>query len=1046
MGKFESSKGVQGRVQVAEQVGYASIPTPLLRAAGDTGARSTGISVTAGAIGMGLAAQSASQDGLMAFAATLPGADVLASLAKGDPQGPSTGAADVVGAEGIGGDFQPDGAAIEAHLGADPLAAETSDTASYDTAVTPGVQESQLTSHIAIDPSAVVGEAVQEARSAPVNSPAGTQPNVGASGGEKVVSTITIVPGDSLLPDDIPGDDGPVGSIVGSLIGDDGLVDGLLDGVLGEGSLLDSVLGEDGVVGVLLGEDGIVSGLLGDGGVIDSVLGEGGLVDGLVGGVLGEDGLVGGLLGDDGLVGGLLGQDGVVDNLLGDDGVVGGLLGEDGLVGGLLGDDGLVGGLLGDNGVVDVVLGDDGLVGGLLGEDGVVGGLLGDDGLVGGLLGDNGVVDVVLGDDGLVGGLLGEDGVVGGLLGDDGLVGGVLGDNGVVDVVLGDDGLVGGLLGDDGVVGGLLGDDGVVGGLLGDNGVVDVVLGDDGLVGGLLGDDGVVDDLLGDDGLVGGVLGDNGVVDVVLGDDGLVGGLLGDDGVVDDLLGDDGLVGGVLGDNGVVDVVLGDNGLVGGLLGDGGLLGGLLGGGAAEVEEDVPAELTDTGITEVSGVLETGTETVTQVADGVLGDGGLVDGIIGDDGLVGGALGEDGVVDELLGDDGLVGGLLGGLLGGGAAEVEEDVPAELTDTGITEVSGVLETGTETVTQVADGVLGDGGLVDGIIGDDGVVDELLGDDGLVGGLLGGVLGGGAAEVEEDVPTELTDTTTPEVSDALEDGAATAEPAINAVLGAGSVVNEVPIVGGILGGLLGGQAASAVVPPLTEGSVAGLSEGVTAEPNDAQTLIGQDETDPVAPTDTPDTSSEADVSGAALLDDVPVTEDAGDDGFLDTLVAGDSEDLLGSVETLLDPSDALLDGLLGEVDVFGLNVVEGGEGDDLFAGLTGEQGLTGSLVEQDVLGLSDPIEDDAPDAEVDNLLNDILAGGVSDITGEEGAFDALFGSDAMAEEEGELLGVEDAAVAEAGAVEGALDILFDQGADQGHSLLGGLLQETFDNDNA
>ncbi|UOA16649.1 beta strand repeat-containing protein [Sulfitobacter dubius] len=980
MGKFESSKGVQGRVPVAEQVGYASIPTPLLRAAGDTGARSTGISVTAGAIGMGLAAQSASQDGLMAFAATLPGADVLASLAKGDPQGPSTGPADVVGAEGIGGDFQPDGAAIEAHLGADPLAAEASDTASYDTAVTPGVQESQLTSHIAIDPSAVVGEAVQDARSAPVNSPAGAQPNVGASGGEKVVSTITIVPGDSLLPDDIPGDDGPVGSIVGSVIGDGGLVDGLLDGVLGEGSLLDSVLGEDGVVGVLLGEDGIVSGLLGDGGVVDSVLGEGGLVDGLVGGVLGEDGLVGGLLGDDGLV----------DNLLGDDGLVGGLLGQDG--------------------VVDNLLGDDGVVGGLLGEDGVVGGLLGDDGLVGGLLGDNGVVDVVLGDDGLVGGLLGDDGVVGGLLGDDGLVGGLLGDNGVVDVVLGDDGLVGGLLGDDGVVGGLLGDDGLVGGVLGDNGVVDVVLGDDGLVGGLLGDDGVVGGLLGDDGLVGGALGD----------DGLVGGLLGDDGVVDELLGDDGLVGGALGSDGLV----------------GGLLGGLLGGGAAEVEEDVPAELTDAGITEVSGVLETGTETVTQVADGVLGDGGLVDGIIGDDGLVGGALGSDG----------LVGGLLGGLLGGGAAEVEEDVPAELTDTGITEVSGVLETGTETVTQVADSALGDGGLVDGIIGEDGLVGGALGDDGLVGGLLGGLLGGGAAEVEEDVPAELTDATTPEVSDALEDGSATAEPASNAILGAGNVVNEVPIVGGILGGLLGGQAASAVVPPLTEGPVTGLSEGVTAEPNDARTLIGQDETDPVAPTDTPDTSSEADVSGAALLDDVPVTEDAGDDGFLDTLVAGDTEDLLGSVETLLDPSDALLDGLLGEVDVFGLNVVEGGEGDDLFAGLTGEQGLTGSLVEQDVLGLSDPSGDDAPDAEVDNLLNDILAGGVSDITGEEGAFDALFGSDAMAEEEGELLGVEDAAVAEAGAVEGALDILFDQGADQGHSLLGGLLQETFDNDNA
>ncbi len=951
MGKFESSKSAQGRDQVADQVGYSSIPIGLLRSSNDTGPRSIGISVTAGAIGMGLAAQSASQDGLMAFAATLPGADVLVSLAKGDTQSPAQ-SADVAGGEGLGGASHSQGAAIEAEVDVDPLQKTAFESADAELSVAPGIEEGQFTSQIGVDASTIGSVSGQGVASLPANLSADAQLNVEAGAGRNTAA-ITIVPGDRVLPDadDIAGDEGPAGSIIGSVIGDDGLVGGVLDGVVGDGGLLDAVVGDD----------GLVSGLLGDGGVIDSVLGDGGLVDGLVDGVLGEDGVVDALLGDDGLVGGLVGDGGVVDNLLGDDGVVGGLLGEDGVVGGLLGDDGLVGGLLGDNGVVDLVLGD----------DGVVGGLLGDDGLVGGLLGDNGVVDVVLGDDGLVGGLLGDDGVVGGLLGDDGLVGGVLGDNGVVDVVLGDDGLVGGLLGDDGVVGGLLGDDGLVGGVLGDNGVVDVVLGDDGLVGGLLGDDGVVD----------------------------------------------------------------------GLLGDGGLLGGLLGGGGSEAAEIVPADsaLGDGGL-----------------VDGIIGDDGLVGGALGDDGLVGGLLGDDGVVDELLGDDGLVGGalgsdglvggLLGGVLGGGAAEVEEDVPAELTDTGITEVSGVLETGTETVTQVTDGVLGDGRLVDGIIGDDGLVGGALGSDGLVGGLLGGLLGGGAAEVEEDVPAELTDTGITEVSDALEDGAATAEPATNAVLGAGSVVNEVPIVGGILGGLLGGQAASAVVPPLTEGPVAGLSEGVTAEPNDAQTLIGQDETDPVAPTDTPDTSSEADVSGAALLDDVPVTEDAGDDGFLDTLVAGDTEDLLGSVETLLDPSDALLDGLLGEVDVFGLNVVEGGEGDDLFAGLTGEQGLTGSLVEQDVLGLSDPIGDDAPDAEVDNLLNDILAGGVSDITGEEGAFDALFGSDAMAEEEGELLGVEDAAVAEAGAVEGALDILFDQGADQGHSLLGGLLQETFDNDNA
>lgn len=819
MGKFESSKGAQGREQGAEQIGYASIPVPLLRAAGDTSARSTGISVTAGAIGMGLASQSASQDGLMAFAATLPGADVLASLAKAETQRHRASSADVAGAEGIGVGFQPDGA--------DPLPPEATETTSYDMAVTPAVQESQLASYIAIYPSAVVGTTVQGARSASVNSSAGTHPNADAGGDAQVVSVIEIVPSDDFLPDDIMGNDGPVESIVRSVIGDGSIVDGLLGGVLGEGGLLDSVLGEDGVVGVVFGEDGIVSGLLGNGGVINSVLGDGDLVDGLVGGVLG----------DDGLVGGLLGEDGVVDNLLGDDGLVGGLLGADGLVGGLLGDDG--------------------------------------------------VVDMVQGDDGLVGGALGEEG------------------------------------------------------------------------------------------------------------------------------------------------------LVGGLHGDGGLLDGLLGGGGSEAAEIVPVDLVDTTITEVSGVLEAGAETITQVAGGVLGD----------DGLAGGALGDDGLVD----------GLLGGLLGGGAVEVEEVVPTELTDTDITEVSYVLETGTETVTQFADGVLGDGALVDGALGDEGLAggllaeggaaDELLGGDGLVGGALGGdglvdgLLGGDAAEAEEVVPTELIETAVPEGVDVLEDGAEAAVPAIKATLDAGSVVNEVPIVGGILAG----QAASVAVLPLTEGPVAGLSEGVTAEPNDAQTLIGQAETDSVAPTDTPDTS-EADVSGAALLDDVPVTEDAGDDGFLDTLVAGDTEDLLGSVETLLDPSDALLDGLLGEVDVFGLNVVEGDEGDDLFAGLTGEQGLTGSLVKQDVLGLSDPIGDDAPDAEVDNLLNDILAGGVSDITGEEGAFDALFGIDVMAEEEGELLGVGDTAAAEAGAVEGALDILFDNRADQGHSLLGGLLQETFDNDNA
>ena len=84
---------------------------------------------------------------------------------------------------------------------------------------------------------------------------------------------------------------------------------------------------------------------------------------------------------------------------------------------------------------------------------------------------------------------------------------------------------------------------------------------------------------------------------------------------------------------------------------------------------------------------------------------------------------------------------------------------------------------------------------------------------------------------------------------------------------------------------------------------------------------------------------------------------------------------------------------------------------------------------------------------NLLNDILAGGVSDITGEEAAFDALLGNDVEVEEVGEigeLIGAEVGELAEATAVEDALGILFDQGAEQGHNspfggLLGGLTND-------
>ncbi|SFH37723.1 hypothetical protein [Sulfitobacter dubius] len=871
MGKFESSKSAQERDQVADQFGQSSIPLGLLRPAGDMSPRSTGISVTAGAIGMGLAAQSASQDGLMAFAATLPGADILASLARSETQGPSAKSADVAEGENVGGAFQPDGAAIEADS-VDPLQGASFDADDLEMSVAPSVQESQLTSHIGVDGSAIGSVSIQGTTRASTNSSVAEQLNEVLGAAEKVVPTIAVVPGDHLLPEDIAGAEGPVGPIVGSVIGDGDLADGLLDGVLGEGSALDSVLGEDGVVGVLLGEDGLVSGLLGDGGVVGAVLGEDGVVDAL----LGEDGLVGGVLGDDGVVGGLLGEGGVVDDLLGENGLVQGVLGEDGIVDGLLGEDGLVGGVLGDNGVVGGVLGEDGLVGGLLGDNGLLGGLSGG--------GSSETTEGVPAD--LVDTTLSE-------------VSGVL-DTGAQTVTQ----------------------------------VVDGVIGEAGLVGGVV------------DGLLGGGSGD----------ESLAGGLLGEDGLIDGLAGEDGLVGGVLGDNGVVSGVLGEDGLVGDLLSDNGLLGGLLGGGSSDPTDVVPADLVDTTLSEVSGVLDTGAQTVTQVVDGVLGEGGLVGGVADDlvgagledeslaGGLLGesnlvegvlsdngdGLLGEDGLVGGVLGDDGLVGGLLGdtGVLDGLLGESTEGVPAELADTTGIEASDALETSTETVAQVSEDIVGEDGLVGGalaegtlagsLLGDDGVVDDLVGDDGLVDGLVGGLLGGGVVEVEEAEPAELPDMTTPETSSVPEDEALVSGPALNPDVAVGGVVDDIPVVGGVLGGLLSGQAAS---PQAVEPVV----ESLGTEPSDDALLVKE--------------SVEEGVSS--------------DDGFLDTLVAGVAEDPLASVETLLDPGQTLLDGLLGENDVFGLNVVETDEGDDLFAGLTGEKGLTGSLVEQDVLGLSDPV---------------------------------------------------------------------------------------------
>lgn len=451
----------------------------------------------------------------------------------------------------------------------------------------------------------------------------------------------------------------------------------------------------------------------------------------------------------------------------------------------------------------------------------------------------------------------------------------------------------------------------------------------------------------------------------------------------------------------IINIVPGDHSVPGGLLGEDGLVGpviDLVVGDDGLVNGVLDGVLGENGVVGVlvgedgllSGVLGDG-----GLVDSVIGDGGVVDGLLGKEGLIGGVLGDGGLVGGLLGEEGLVGGALGddGLIGGIADDLLEPV---LGDGGV--VGGLLgEEG------LVGGVLGDGGLAGGLLGDDrligGVADDLLGPVLGDGGLLGGLLGGVGSDPEKDIPNDL-----PGGSEGLNEETLSGGPILGAVLGDEGLVGKAPVVGGLLGGLLGGQPAA----------VTDIARNVMPAPEAA-----------------------ADTS----FDDMPVD----DDGFLDTLVAGSAEELFGAADTLLDPGTSLFDGLLGDADIFGLNTVEDSpEGDDLFAGLAGEEGLTGSLVDEGVLGLSVPLEGYAPDPEVDNLLNDILAGGVGDITEETEAFDALLGNEAASEEGGALIGDGLGALTEVGAVENALGVLFGQDSSEGSSLLGGLFTGAADDD--
>ncbi|MCZ4351616.1 hypothetical protein O4H61_03750, partial [Roseovarius aestuarii] len=175
------------------------------------------------------------------------------------------------------------------------------------------------------------------------------------------------------------------------------------------------------------------------------------------------------------------------------------------------------------------------------------------------------------------------------------------------------------------------------------------------------------------------------------------------------------------------------------------------------------------------------------------------------------------------------------------------------------------------------------------------------------------------------------------------------------------------------------------------------------------------------------------------------DGGDDGFLDTLIAGDDTLFLTGSSDTLDGSgqDTVLDGLLGDDDVFGVDVEASDDSsDDLFAGLSGGGNLSGSLIDQGLLSLEPADAGSSADDEIDSLLNDILAGGVDDIFGDSSELGSLLDVDPAADDVPAQDGVD--TLVDDTIIEGALNILFDQGVDQGFSLLGGLFGGTSEED--
>ncbi|OWU80809.1 hypothetical protein ATO6_24350, partial [Oceanicola sp. 22II-s10i] len=316
-------------------------------------------------------------------------------------------------------------------------------------------------------------------------------------------------------------------------------------------------------------------------------------------------------------------------------------------------------------------------------------------------------------------------------------------------------------------------------------------------------------------------------------------------------------------------------------------------------------------------------------------------------------------------------------------------------------------------------------LDAVTGDGGVVDTVAGEDGVVSGLLDTVAG------EDGIVSTVLDT--------LAGDEGPAQDLLDTVAVGSGLLGDVGEGDGILGSILGGtglfgMAAGTGVADVTGGdeSVASEAAGV-AEPSD-HNVGGSD----------PDGEAAADAGAAEVIVGAEAgvgiaSFDAGGEASDAALEAEPSEPEEDFLETLLfdDGGPDLLEGLLGDDDIYATDVPPGVlEGDDdLFAGLGSEYDLSGTLVDEALIGA----DSDAADAEIDDLLVSILGSPVDgDITSDAfSAFDALLGDVVGLENElGSGIEPGDETLLGDDAVDGAMSALFGGITEETGGLLGGL----------